>query len=215
MGTWISATAEMRVNRGLPLGLHHPLKAHRMALGHIGALDDDAVRVRQVLLECGGARSSERDPQTGDRGGVSNTGLIFHLDNAQGRGQLLDQVVLFHIQRGAPRCAIPSVRRRGWPSLSCYSQVDSRVRLTRSATISMARSRGTVCHSLPQAGMCPMSRPLLGRFRPLARSGCTADAARMRETAAGRPCDRIHQLVEPHSAITPNVTKLQSRHHEK
>src|SRR5205823_2289975 len=53
------------------LGLDHPLEAHRVALGHVRALDDDAVRVLEVLLEGGGAAPTERGPQTGDGGGVS------------------------------------------------------------------------------------------------------------------------------------------------
>jgi hypothetical protein len=41
------------------LGLHHPLKAHRMALGHIRSLNDNAIGIRQVLLKSGRAASSE------------------------------------------------------------------------------------------------------------------------------------------------------------
>ena len=58
-GTCMSATADVRVNRGSTwittcaarLGLHHPLEPDRMALGHVRALDDDAVAVGQILLE--------------------------------------------------------------------------------------------------------------------------------------------------------------------
>ena len=71
--------------RAALLGLHHPAEPHRVTLRHIRALNDDAVRVLQILLERGRAASSERCPQTGDGGGVSNTGLIFDLDNAQAR----------------------------------------------------------------------------------------------------------------------------------
>ena len=87
--------------RAARLGLHHPLEADRVALGHVGALDDDAVGVLQILLEGGGAAAAERDPQTGDRGGVSNTGLVFDLHDAERGEELLDQVVLFVVQRGA------------------------------------------------------------------------------------------------------------------
>ena len=41
------------------LGLHHPAEADRVALGHVRALDDDAVRVLQVLLEGRRAAASE------------------------------------------------------------------------------------------------------------------------------------------------------------
>jgi hypothetical protein len=71
-----------------------------MTLGHVRALDDDAVSVGQILLECGGPTATEAGPQTGDGGGVSNTGLVFDLQGAQRREQLLDQVVLLIVQRG-------------------------------------------------------------------------------------------------------------------
>jgi hypothetical protein len=41
------------------LGLHDPLEAHRVALSHVGALNDDAVGVDQILLKGGGAAPSE------------------------------------------------------------------------------------------------------------------------------------------------------------
>ena len=83
------------------LGLHHPLEPDRMRLGHVRALDDDAVGVGQVLLESGGAAAAERSPQTGDGGGVSNAGLVLDLDRAQRGEELLDQVVLFVVERRA------------------------------------------------------------------------------------------------------------------
>src|SRR5439155_16017498 len=67
------------------LRLHDPPKADRMALGEVRTLDHDAVGVGQVLLERGGPASSERDPQTGDRGAVSYPGLVLDLDDSQGR----------------------------------------------------------------------------------------------------------------------------------
>jgi hypothetical protein len=58
-GTCRSAIALVRVNRGsmwidlapARLGLAHPLEAHRVALGHVRTLDDDAVGVREVCWE--------------------------------------------------------------------------------------------------------------------------------------------------------------------
>ena len=71
--------------RAARLGLHHPLEPDRVALGHVRALDDDAVGVLQVLQEGGGAATTERGPQTGDGGAVSNTGLVLDLDRAHAR----------------------------------------------------------------------------------------------------------------------------------
>ncbi len=106
IGTCRSATALVRVNRGSTwitvgaarLGLHHPLETDRVALGHVRALDQDAVGVLQVLLEVGRAAAAEASPQTGDGGGVSYPGLVLDLDRAQRGEQLLDQVVLFVVQ---------------------------------------------------------------------------------------------------------------------
>src|ERR1700694_2861433 len=82
------------------LGLHDPLESDRMALGHVRALDNDAVRVLQVLLE--GCRSSpaKRCPQTGNGGAVSYAGLVLDLDGSEGGKQLLDEVVLLVVESG-------------------------------------------------------------------------------------------------------------------
>src|SRR5829696_1092837 len=72
-----------------------------MRLGHTRALDPDHVGVLDVLLGVGGAAAPERGPQTGDRGGVSYAGLVFDLDRAHRREELLDQVVLLVVERGA------------------------------------------------------------------------------------------------------------------
>ena len=83
------------------LRFHHPLETDRVTFGHVGALDDDAVGVLQVLQEARGAATAERGPQTGDGGAVSNTGLVLDLYGAHGREDLLDQIVLFVVQGGA------------------------------------------------------------------------------------------------------------------
>src|SRR5699024_8344169 len=75
-------------------GLGHPLEAHGVALGHIGTLDDDAVRIRQILAGLCGAASPERGSQTGNRGGVSNARLVLDLDRPGRRVELLREVVL-------------------------------------------------------------------------------------------------------------------------
>src|SRR5690606_6738878 len=74
---------------------------HRVALGHVGALDDDAVGVRQVLQGLRGSASPERCSQTGNGGGVSDARLILYLYRAGGGEQLLDEVVLLIVERRA------------------------------------------------------------------------------------------------------------------
>jgi hypothetical protein len=53
--------------RAAGLGRHHPLEPDRVALGHVRALDDDAVTLLEVLQEVRGTATTERGPQTGDR----------------------------------------------------------------------------------------------------------------------------------------------------
>src|SRR5437763_17108457 len=87
--------------RAAPLGLHDPLEADRVRLGHVRPHDHDAVRVLEVLLEGGGTAAPERGAQTGHRRAVSYAGLVLDLDRAERREQLLDQIVLLAVQRRA------------------------------------------------------------------------------------------------------------------
>ena len=69
-----------------------------MALGHVGALDEDAVGVDEVAGRIGGPAAPEASPQTGDGGGVSYPGLVLDLDRAERGEQLLDEVVFLVVQ---------------------------------------------------------------------------------------------------------------------
>src|SRR5215210_3457783 len=88
-------------------GLHHPPEAHGVGLRHRRALDEDAVGVLEGLLVVGGAAAPERGPQTGDRRRVSYAGLVLDLHRAHGGEQLLDQVVLLVVERGAAEMREP------------------------------------------------------------------------------------------------------------
>src|SRR3954452_18149859 len=72
-----------------------------MGLHQARALDPDAVGVLEVLLVVGGRAAPERGPQTGDRGRVSYAGLVLDLDRTHRGPELLDQVVLLVVERGA------------------------------------------------------------------------------------------------------------------
>src|SRR5205823_3387046 len=76
--------------RAAALRFHHEAEADRMAFGHVRSLDDDAVSVRKVLLERRRSAPSERDPQTGDRGGVSYPRLVLDLDDPERGVELLE-----------------------------------------------------------------------------------------------------------------------------
>ena len=79
--------------RATILGFNHPLEAHRVCFGHIRPLNDNAVRIRHILQRLGRAATAKRGSQTGNRGGVSYTGLIFNLHRARGSPEFLNQVV--------------------------------------------------------------------------------------------------------------------------
>ena len=69
----LSEVADVRVNRGsmwmtlapLSLRLGHPLVGDRVALGHVRALDDDAVSVGQVLHVLVAPPRPNEDPRLG------------------------------------------------------------------------------------------------------------------------------------------------------
>src|SRR4029453_7740340 len=99
-----AGSGEVRVDvdhpRATVLGLDDPLEAHRVGLGHVGAHDHDVVGVHEPVRAVGGAAAPQGGSQTGNGGGVSNTGLVLDLYRAQRGEQLLDQVVLFVVQGG-------------------------------------------------------------------------------------------------------------------
>ena len=162
------------------LGLHHPLEPHRVALGHVRALDDDAVRVLQVLQEAGGAATAEGGPQTGNGGAVSNTGLVLDLDGAHRGEQLLDQVVLFVVQGGpaeARRCPGCGARGRPWSSWSC--QVRARLATTSGRRSCRSRSRGRAAPT--------RCRTAGGRASPSARPGLLTSCSLAEPFGHSRP----------------------------
>ena len=188
IGTCRSAIALVRVKRGstwitlraAALSLDHPLKPDRMALRHVRSLDQDAVGVRQVLLEGGRPSSSERRPQTGDGGGVSYTGLVLDLHRPERREQLLDEVVLLVVERRAAeareaaRAAQACGPRRRTPPTSRRASA-----ITRSAIMSIARSSVQV---LP---LGPVRAPVLDR-RHAASGLLPASASRRPSGTAAR-----------------------------
>lgn len=87
----------------LRLGLERPAEGDRMTLGHIGAHDQYRIRIDQIAGEGSRTTATECDPQTGDRRGMSNSGLVFQIDPAQRMEQLLMGIVPFIIDGSAPQ----------------------------------------------------------------------------------------------------------------
>ena len=193
------ASALVRVKRGSTwmtfaprsLGLHDPLEADRMALGHVRPHDHDAVGVLEVLLEVGRAAAPERGPQTGDRRAVSYARLVLDLDRAQRREELLDEVVLLVVERRAaeaarcPACGAAAARRRRGPPTSGRA----------------SRSRGRrSCPSPGRAELLPL-RPYGRRYFTLySRSGLVTKPLRRRRPSGTAGRGRSGRRDRPRSA---------------
>src|SRR5215469_15879951 len=98
---------DMDHHRPACLGLDHPLKRDWVALSHVRAADDDAVRINKIARERGGAAAAEACPQTGNSGGVSYPRLVLDLDRTKRGPQLIDEVVLLVVQGGAAETGDP------------------------------------------------------------------------------------------------------------
>ena len=79
-----------------------PAKSDRVGFRHIATHDQDAIAIDQVLLKSCCTAAPKRCAQTGHRRRVSNARLIFDRNNTKPSvQQLLDQVILFNLERGA------------------------------------------------------------------------------------------------------------------
>ena len=63
--------------RPILLDLPNPLEGHGAVLRHVTAFNKDGLAVLQVNPVIGHCASPERRPQTGDRGAVSKSSLVF------------------------------------------------------------------------------------------------------------------------------------------
>ncbi len=79
----------------LALGFDRPFESAGMVFGRIAAHDQHHVGVLDVDPAIGHRTASERGPQTGDRGAVSNPGLVFQVADPQAAHGFDDQVVEF------------------------------------------------------------------------------------------------------------------------
>src|ERR687897_3646262 len=85
----------------LLFGDHGVPEANRVGLCHVGALDEDAVSVLQILQVGGGPAPTVRDAQTGHRGAVSYPRLVRDPHEPQRVEELGYEVVLLIVDRGA------------------------------------------------------------------------------------------------------------------
>ena len=80
--------------RAVFLGLPNPLEGHGVVLGDVAAFHQDRLAVLQVDPVVGHRSSTERGPQTGDRGAMSKPGLVLDVDQAEQPGRFLEEVAL-------------------------------------------------------------------------------------------------------------------------
>src|SRR5215208_7412502 len=86
--------------RALALSDHGVPETHRVGLGHVGAFDQDTVRILQVLQAGGCPAPTVRDAQTGHRGAVSYSRLIGDAQEPQRVEELGYEVVLLVVYGG-------------------------------------------------------------------------------------------------------------------
>src|SRR4030095_2899197 len=84
------------------LSLHHPAKTDRMRFGHRRAFDQDAIRVRKILLRGCSSAPAEGGAQTGHRAAMSYSRLVGYAHHPQASGEkLFDEIIFLVIERGA------------------------------------------------------------------------------------------------------------------
>lgn len=80
--------------RPIFLGLPDPLEGHGVVLRHIAAFPQNRFAMLQVNPMIGHRPAPERGPQTGDRGVVSKSRLMFDKREAEEARGFLEQVAL-------------------------------------------------------------------------------------------------------------------------
>ena len=83
------------------LGAGQPVHRDGVILGRVAAHDQDDVGVHHVDPVVGHGAPAEGGRQTGDRGAVSETGLVLDVDEAEGAHELGQEVALLVVERRA------------------------------------------------------------------------------------------------------------------
>src|SRR5207247_9381295 len=88
--------------RAALLRLHHPSKSYRMRFGHRRAFDQNAIRVREILLRGRSSAAAEGGAQTGHRAAMSYPRLVGNTDHPQAGGKkFFYEIIFFVVERGA------------------------------------------------------------------------------------------------------------------
>src|SRR6059036_1525734 len=81
------------------LRFHHPAKTDWVRLRHRRALDQNAIRIRQILLRGRSSAPAKGGAQTGHRAAMSYPGLVGHTDHAQASSEkFFDEIIFFVVE---------------------------------------------------------------------------------------------------------------------
>src|SRR5215471_120550 len=96
------ARIDMDYSGATLLRFHHPAKTDRMRFGHGRAFDQNAIRVREILLRGRSSAPAEGGAQTGHRAAMSYPGLVGYTHHAQASGkEFFNEIIFFVIERSA------------------------------------------------------------------------------------------------------------------
>src|SRR5437773_1601207 len=85
----------MNYGRAALFGLHYPAETDWMRLSHRRALDQNAVRVSEILLRGRSSAPAKRGAQTGHRAAMSYAGLVGDTHHSQACGEKFFYEVIF------------------------------------------------------------------------------------------------------------------------
>src|SRR5204863_5288629 len=91
---------DMNYRRAALFGLHYPAKTDRMRLSHRRALDQNAVRVSEILLRGRSSAPAKRGAQTGHRAAMSYPRLVGHTHHSQACGEKFFYEIIFLVIEG-------------------------------------------------------------------------------------------------------------------
>src|SRR5918999_46940 len=191
--------------RALALGDHGVPEADRVGLGHVGAFDQDAVRVLQVLQAGGGAAPTVRDAQTGHRGAVSYSRLVGNSHEPQRVEELGNEVVLLVVYRGPTD---GRDRRRAVQLLAVPVPVFPAL------VACLLDPLGDHAERLLEREVLPLARvrPAVADVRPAVRRGVQPEGGRALRTERARVYGAVGVALNVHNAPVAVVDERRAAH---
>src|SRR5215204_816155 len=192
------ARVDVDERSSLVFGDHGVPKAYGVGFGHVGAFDQDAVGILQVLQGGGGPAPTVRDAQTGHRGAVSYPCLVSDPQEPQRVEELGYEVILFVVYGGP---ADGGDRRRTAELLASLVPV---------LPVLVARlldSRGDHVGRLLEREILPLRRvrPAVADLRPAVRRDVQTEGGRALGTERARVYGAVGVPFDVQDAPVPMV----------